>query len=76
MKQNKIFEQVLRESLPYNEPDNKLKVSTDIFNKPLNRIFDEVLTACENENSFDYTNLSVNKKSTPFNNLPLNKAII
>jgi len=70
----RLFEEILEqeEALGGIEGgDNpRVAVAMDAINMPLRSIFDEVLgeSERENENEFNYTNFTLNKKSRPYKN--------
>ena len=64
----KLFEYVLENS-DIEDDDVGLEIPPDFLNKPLTSFFDDVLNQSAKENSLDYVNLSLNKRSTPYNQL-------
>ena len=51
--------------------DNKLTLYSNITDKTLASMYDSIINQCANENTVEYSTLSINKKSVPF--APLNK---
>jgi len=66
---NKLFEEVLQEANDEDDGVGELEVQPEILNRSLSSIFNDVLNQCANENSLNYSNVAVKKKSVPFNHL-------
>jgi len=63
----RLFESVLDETDDNNE--ETFTVNSDVINKSLSDIFNNVINQCANENTLQYSTVSVNKKSIPYNHL-------
>jgi hypothetical protein len=65
---NKLFEDIFNDTNEENDTGS-LRADPVIFNNYLSSIFNDVINQCANENTLNYSTLSVNKKSVPFNHL-------
>lgn len=63
----KLFEYVLANA-GIEDDDVGLEIPSEYLNQPLDSIFDDVLNQSAKENTLDYINLSLNKKSVPTKN--------
>jgi hypothetical protein len=62
-----LFEYVLANA-GIEDDDVGLEIPSEYLNQPLDSIFDDVLNQSAKENTLDYINLSLNKKSVPTKN--------
>jgi len=60
----RLFESILDET---DDNEETFTVNSDVINKSLSDIFNNVINQCENENTLQYSTVSVNKKSIPHN---------
>lgn len=60
----RLFESILGET---DDNGETFTVNSDVINKTLTDVFNNVINQCANENTLQYSTVSVNKKSIPYN---------